>query len=193
MELFNQLFSHEFSRTEKILIVLLSLLFVVLVYYQFLYKPVKREIEECSAKQEALSAELTQVQTRLAQLRRMQDELDRLGRIGYTSRMPSYNNSVEEISFLNTILEPAQEYSITFSNVTRNGDQIRRNFSLVFQASSYELAEQILVDLTSGEDRCLLGDVRYSTGQHDGVSMSVAATFFETLSGGTPDAGLPNS
>ena len=187
-----QMISRDFSRTDIILIVFLSLLLTGLVYYQFLYKPVTREIESCQMQREALYVEQTQIQRRLAQLKRMQEELDNLGRIGYTSRMPSYNSAVAEISFLNDILAHAEEYSITFANVTREGDQIRRNFSLSFKTGSFDLAEQILDELTSGENRCLLGDLRYSLDNSGMASMNVAATFFETLFEGTPDAGLPD-
>ncbi len=184
--------SREFTRTEKILIIFLSVLLMALMYYRFLYRPVKQEIEQCNAQRDAMRMELTQVQNRLSQLKRMREELDRLGRIGYTSRMPSYNSSEIEISFLNDVLANADQFSISFSNVTRNNDQIRRNFSLRFTTSSYRDAEEILTELTTGENRCLLGDMRLSSSTDGAASVNVTATFFETLVGGTPDKGLPS-
>ena len=184
--------SREFTRTEKILIVFLSILLCALIYYRFLYRPVKQEIEQCNAQRDAMRTELAQVQTRLSQLKRMQEELDRLGRIGYTSRMPSYNISETEISFLNDILADTEQFSISFANVTRNNDQIRRNFSLRFITSGYQKAEDILTGLTTGENRCLLGDLRFSYSDSGEASVNVTATFFETLVGGTPDKGLPS-
>ena len=182
----------EFTRTEKILTAVLSVILTGLCYYQFLYRPVTREIKACHAQRDALMTEFTQVQNRIIQLQRMRDELDRLGQIGYTSRMPSYNSVEAETSFLNTVLAPAEQYSISFANVTRTGSQIRRNVTLRFTAREYPAAESILTNLSSSADfRCLLGDLRYSGSESGLISVNVSATFFETMAGGTPDAGLP--
>ena len=59
--------SREFTRTEKILIIFLSVLLMALMYYRFLYRPVKQEIEQCNAQRDAMRMELTQVQNRLSQ------------------------------------------------------------------------------------------------------------------------------
>ena len=54
--------------------------------------------------------------------------------------------------------------------------------------------KQIFSDLTGGPFRCLIGDIACSvTNQNNeaGLSVSATATFYETMVGGTPDAGLP--
>ena len=54
--------------------------------------------------------------------------------------------------------------------------------------------KQIFSDLTDGPFRCLIGDIACSvTNQNNeaGLSVSATATFYETMVGGTPDAGLP--
>ena len=66
----------EINRTEKALIVFLSLLLAGLCYYQFLYRPTTREIERLESQQTAMTMELAQVQQRLAQLKKMQAELE---------------------------------------------------------------------------------------------------------------------
>ena len=180
----------EINRTEKALIVFLSLLLAGLCYYQFLYRPTTREIERLESQQTAMTMELAQVQQRLAQLKKMQAELDELGRIGYTSRMPSYNSIEEETTFLNDILTAAEQYSISFSNPTRKDNQVRRNVTLRFTTNGYEPARDILRNLTRGDFRCLLGDLRYSRNNDGVTSVNVNATFFETMVGGTMDSNL---
>lgn len=182
--------SGELPYAEKLLILFLSLLLAGLCYYQFLYRPVTREIKRCEAQRSAMSTELAQVQQRLSQLKKMQDELDRLGRIGYTSRMPSYNSIEEETTFLNDILTEAQQYTISFSNPTRKDNQVRRNVTLRFTTGDYESARNILTNLMSGNFRCLLGDLRYASAENGTVSVNVSATFFETMVGGSIDSNL---
>ena len=62
--------------------------------------------------------------------------------------MESYNNSSAEISFLYDILAETQQYNIEFSDITRNGDQIRRNFSLKFRTRDYDaISKEIITEL----------------------------------------------
>ena len=95
--------------------------------------------------------------------------------------------------------------------MTKDGDQIRRNFSLSFETDSFAAAKQIIALLSKSEYRCLLGDMQYSValrrlGENETarvtrtvddvvyaetVNVTTMATFFETMYGGTPDAGLP--
>ena len=153
------------------------------------------------------------VQKKEKQLRDMKEELDSLGELQSTSRMESYNNSKEELSLLNSILESAQNYSVTFVSVTRNGDQIRRNFNLSFTTSSYASAKKIISSLTASKYRCLIGDIKYSASVRradkdepkeggkwvddvyyfDVIKVDTSATFFETMYDGVPDDGLPAS
>ena len=187
--------SRDFTLKEKILLLILSLALIGLAYYQFIDQPVRRELDAAKSEQETLQIELDAVQIQLAQLKKMEQELDSLSNDNTLGIMGSYNNSKAEIALLNDILEDTQQYSIAFSDVTRNGDLIRRNFSLQFTASDYEEAIQILTRLGRSECRCRLGNLYCES--EDGnvlkgpVSVSATATFYETMVGGKADAGLP--
>ena len=202
-------FSRDFTLLEKLLILLLCLVLIGLFYYWFIDQPVKRDIASAEAEREALELELTGLNAKIAQLTRMQEELDRLGSLGDTSRMESYNNSKAELKELNDILAKANSYQISFSNVERDGDTVRRNFNLSFTAPSYAVAKQTIIDLERNQYRCLVGNVSYrdnwgkenvyvsyadswqSRFEEDyEVTMTAACTFFETMYGGTPDTGL---
>ena len=181
----------DLTRAEKVLIAFLSVLLIGLCYYQFIYRPLTRELERCTDQRGVLTTELAQVQSRLSQLQKMRSELDELGRIGYISRMPSYNSIEEETTFLNDILAATRQYSISFSNPTRNGDQVRRNVSLRFTANGYDTARSVLANLTQNDFRCLLGDLRYAGSESSELSsVSLNATFFETMVSGTIDENL---
>ena len=187
--------SRDFTLKEKILLLILSLALIGLAYYQFIDQSVRSELAIAQSEKESLQVELDAVQMRLAQLKKMEQEMADLSGDTSLGIMGSYNNSKAEIALLNDILGDTQQYSISFSDVTRNGDLIRRNFSLQFTASDYEEAMQMLTRLSRSECRCRLGNIYCES--EDGnvlkgpVSVSATATFYETMVGGKADAGLP--
>ena len=188
--------SRDFTFKEKILLLVLVLVLIGLGYYQFVDKPVRTNIAKAQQEQEALQVELTAVNTKIATLEKMQNEINDIASSGEVSVMPSYNNSRNVTKLLNDVLGNLG-YSITCSNVTRNGDQIRRNISLQFICPDYSSMQRVFQELTGSEYRCLLGDItgsintRYYHEDDDSVTVNATATFYETMVGGTPDSGLP--
>ena len=114
---------------------------------------------------------------------------------GTYGEMGSYNNAKAELEELNQVLQDADSYDISFSNVTRDGDMIRRTFSLTFSAADYSKAEDLIKQLCEGQWRCLVSGINVVSQEGDfsqgGVNVGLAATFYETMTGGTPDSGLP--
>ena len=183
--------SRDFTRTEKILIAVLALILLALVYYQFVDKSVRQSITNAESEAQMLQTQLDAVQVKLATAQKIKNNMDQLEAEGNLSWMGSYNNSKEELRFLNDILASTLNYSISFSNVTRAGDQIRRSFSLTYRTPSYKAARDIMIQLLEGKNRCLISNVSCSIGRDGSVSMSESCTFYETMVGGTADAGLP--
>lgn len=186
--------SRDFTRGEKALLLLLVIILLVLAYYLLIYKPVKDGIETANAESENLRSEITIVESKASKLEQMQNEIDGVMMDENVSVMPSYNNKKAVNAFISDVLGN-MSYSVTLSNLSRTGDQIRRNIQLSFTAQSYEEMESVLESFNACPFRCLIGNVSCSTSknrQSDEVySVSMTATFFETLVDGTPDAALP--
>ena len=121
----------------------------------------------------------------------LQRTLDEMSAKGTLSWMCSYNGSKAEVAFLNDVLKDTLTYSITFANVTRSGNQIRRSFQLNYTTGGFRPAREIIERLRSGENRCLVGDVQCVIGLVGTTTVTAQATFYETMVEGTPDAGLP--
>ena len=190
--------NREFTSREKLLILLLCLILVGLAYYQFVDQPVRTALNNAHAERDSLLTELTAVNAKLTVMRRMRDEMEDITAGGTISEMKSYNNSKPEIALLNDILRGTPDYTISFADVTRDGDQIRRNFTLTFTADSYARIQQIIKQLSESPYRCLVGDLKIGVGRNgtmkEGpISVNATATFFETMVGGVVDAGLPES
>ena len=188
--------NREFTTREKLLILLLCLILVGLAYYQFVDQPVRTALNNAHAERDSLLTELTAVNAKLAVMRRMRDEMEDITAGGTVSEMKSYNNSKPEIALLNDILRGTPDYTITFADVTRDNDQIRRNFSLTFVSDKYESIQRIVKQLSESPYRCLIGDLKISvtrgkTMEEGPINVNATATFFETMVGGVVDAGLP--
>jgi len=190
-----KILSRDFTTQEKVILLILCIFLVGLAYYQFVDKPVRTSLARAESEKAALEVELQAVQAKNAQLKKMQDEINQVTSGDAVSVMPSYNNSKAVITLLDEVLG-SMKYSINFSNVTRSGDQIRRNISVSFTAPNYSTMETVLERLTHSEFRCLIDNVSCSRGNarytNDLVSVNLTATFYETMVGGTSDSGLPS-
>lgn len=186
-----KIMSRDFTTKEKALIVVLALILLALVYYYFVDQNVRTSIANSQSEEQSLQMQLDVVEARILHLKGLQTKMDELEASGQLTYMGSYNHSKAEVAFLNDILAGTLQYSIDFANVTRSGDQIRRSFTLQYTTANYAEAQAIMKKLCNGNDRCLVGDVNCTNNDDGTVTMKQSATFYETMVGGTPDAGLP--
>ena len=188
-----KIMSRDFTMAEKLLLVVLALILVGLVYYRFVDQTVRQTIANNEADAQMYQTQITAVEGNLARLQSVKKEMDALEEQGNLSWMGSYNNSKEEVAFLNDILADTLKYSIAFADVTRNGDQIRRGFTLQDTCANYKAAQDIALRLCQGKNRCLVGDMQCKYDGNLNVEIKATATFYETMVGGVPDAALPQS
>ena len=187
--------SRDFTTKEKVLLVVLVVILVGLVYFQFVYKPVSASIEKAKNQKENLQSELEAVQTRISLLTKMKNEVDNITEEGTLKAMPSYNNSKNVNKLLNDVLGD-MDFALVFSPVEKDGDQIRRPVQLTFNTPDPNTVKDVFTQLTGGEYRCLIGEVTCAPKKErnsGSEEMTVVAnlTFYETMVGGKADAGLP--
>ena len=188
--------NRELKTVEKLLLLLLTLGAMGFSYYHFIFAPQSRELAEATAQRAALEDELNVVTMRITQITQMQEEMSHLEANSSFTRMASYNDSKGELALLDMVLLPTREYTISFHNLSREGDLVRRSFSLQFTVGSLDEAERVLDRLIHGGHRCLVGDVS-CTVEHDrdtdaieAVHIGMVATFYETMADGTEDMAL---
>ena len=193
-----KIISRDFTAREKFLLLVLSILIIVLLYYNLVDAPVRNGLGLANAERDALTVQVAAVNQRISNIEHMIDEIDQMrdsGRV--VSKMPSYNAGKREINFLHTTLGLTQDYYIGFNDLSRNGDQIRRNFSLQYRTSNFNEAVEIMRSLEQSNIRCLIDDVTVTPMENRGnvmtgpVQVTCTATFYETMYGGKADAELP--
>lgn len=189
---------YELNKRQKITLLVLVVLLLVFCYIQFVDKSMKAEMAQVKNSITEAEEERDVAQNRVMNLSAMQKSMEDLKNLDHLSFMPSYNASKEELDILNKILTQAESYNISFSKITKDGNQIRRHFTLIFSVKEYQDAMKILSQLDDSEIRCMIGTVSCSTLAAGHVSygnalidVTATAIFYETMEGGTPDYGLP--
>ena len=186
--------SRDFTQREKILLAILGVMLVLVFYYYAVDMPLRNQEDALEAQKANLEIEVQTAEAKVLEYQQMEQTLKNLG--SDATKMESYNNRTNEINFLNDLLASTSAYSISFSPVTVDGNQVRREFSLAYTSSSYVEAMDILEKLSGCKYRCLISDVSCApvssnTALTGAVNVTANATFYETLVDQTTDAGLP--
>lgn len=191
-----KIMSRDFTLKEKILILILVLVLVALAYYKFVDEPVRDSLDKAAAEKAGLEDELTLAQARLAQMQKMQNEIDEAASSATFHPMPSYNNNKAVNIFLNDTLG-SLGYSITFSDVKKEENLVRRNISLQFVSPDYDTVSRVLEKIANCEYRCFIGDVKCTAKNKNlaggEITVNATVTFYETMTGGSPDAGVEST
>lgn len=187
--------SREFTSREKILLVVLCVLLLGILYYEFIVKDVEETIKKYDT--EDLETELLIEQTKAASIMDMEAEME-AAKAESGSVVASYNNIKNEISALNDIFAAASTYNFDFNQAIKDGDAVRRDISISFTASSYNTAEAIIEKLHDCKYRCLIRNISINTSSGEGissgsVSVSMTVTFFETMYNANTTDGLEES
>ena len=191
------------SSAGKILIVAGILIVLIAVWY-FL---IKGDIDSATTEwKTAVESKESEVSTEELKLRNQNVMLQTITNPELiTSRIITYDNSRDELRFLNATLDPTTRYAISFKDpTTSDGTIIRRVANFTFYTDSYEEAYDILGELENCRFRTLVTNYKISDtnagrtgtpGFNGGASVSVDAqvVFIETASGAEDTQGVEST
>ncbi|MBQ4381257.1 MAG: hypothetical protein II794_00800 [Oscillospiraceae bacterium] len=190
-----KLLSRDFTKGELVLIIFLVVALLALAYYQFIDIPVRTAIQNAESEADALNVELTAVNAKVAELKRMSEDLEKF-KGGSTGILASYNNQKAELDYLNAVLGSNPNYSLNLpTNATEGSENlVRRNFTLSYTTNSFEDLSNLIRAVSGCPYRCYIGDLSFSINNNTysgrTITMDMTGTFYETMVGGTKDAGL---
>ncbi len=167
---------------EWVLLGVLALLVGVSGYVMLFYMPVTAQRDSALGEAEVCQLELEAVQLRLEEKRRMERELEEIfSQPEEPLGLAPYDNLQPVMMELHTILNGAEDYSLSFGTVDTEEPIVRRSISLSYTAGSYAAAREILQRLHDSAYRCMLDSVSVSVGQEGDGLISVDSTivFFE--------------
>lgn len=187
--------SKQFTKRERSLLLILTMVVLVAVYYLCIVQPVERTLAELQTQSEDLETSLILEQSKAQKLEEMTKELSKLLAQPAVSEIPQYNNLQQLILYLNTTLSSASEFDLNFQpvNLPDSGPIVRRVIEMSFTCPNYAAAETMLEELSRCPYRCQMGSLTIAPGlaaqqeqtqtlMNSPVKVSVALTFFEIVS-----------
>ena len=184
----------EFTRREKVLLVILALVLLFAVYFLAVHRPVTEGLDRIQMESETVSADLMVLEAKQQRMEQMQAELDEILAQPNVAEIPDYDNLQQVMVFLNTVLSSASEYTLNFQGLQQpdDGGILRRTMQMTFVSTSYDVAKSMIEYLQNCPYRCQLSDFSIvpagtnaqSAGNNaallDGpVQVSMTVTFYE--------------
>ena len=185
--------SREFTRKEKILLLVCTAMMLGIFYYQVVWKSTSQIMETYNV--ETLEEELLLAQAKATKMLEMENFLEE-----YKGQargiVADYNNLQNEITELNGILADAYTYQLDFEDATTDGSIVRRNVHITFQTGDYDTAKNIIQALKDSRYKSLVRDINIlakekSLQTTDLVDVSLKVTFYEGVTEAVAIAGLP--
>ena len=187
--------SKQFTRREKVLLVILALLLLFAFYFLGVHRPVTTSLVRIQEESETVATELTVLEAKEQRMIQMQQELDEILSQPNVAEIPTYDNLQQVMDFLNTVLSSASEYSLSFQSLQQpeSGSILRRSMQMTFISPSYDGARSMIGQLQNCPYRCQLSDFSMTPASVDGqsqdaaalldgpVQVSVTVTFYENL------------
>jgi len=157
-----------FTRREKVLLLILALVALVGLYVLGVHNPVKKALAELEEEKADVELQIQVAQIRLSQYNDMKAELDEIFAMpkDEITVMPPYDNTEALMVEFNQIFGEL-EYDLNFSEVVFNENVATRAVHFTFDAPSYEEARSIVEKLTHTGNRALMNTLNISPKEED--------------------------
>lgn len=146
-----------FTRREKVMLVILVLVLMVGLYFLCVHRPVENRLEELELEKEDLELQTTVATVKLSQRNKMKAELDEIFALpkDQITVMPPYNN-LEALMVQFDSIFMGLEPKLSFPEVRFAEGIATRPIEFEFDAPGYDQARAILTRLTRTGQRALL-------------------------------------
>lgn len=157
--------TYTFSRREKALITLFTLLLMVVGWYQLVYVNATDQIQHLEAEIQSLEFEIKNSQTKIAKMQEMQRVIEqRYAEGAKTTPIPDYDNIKPLMAELDTIMAQVTSYTLQFEALdTESSEYIHRGVTMHFACGSYEQAEAAVLDIVEGDFPCFVDAIEMGT------------------------------
>ena len=183
----------EFTQRENVLLLFLVIVLLISGYVKLFMEPLSAQLAGAQSRLATAQDSLLVEQTKLAQMQKMEKELENGGSSTASSQpeIPAYDNIDRVMIQLDAILSTASDYQMTFTDVQFGDKLVSRPIQMTFSAANYSVAKTILTNLYNGRYCCSLSDITVSeengasgaTAQGSvtskSVSVKLTATFYE--------------
>lgn len=178
------------SRREIFLLLLLVIIVLIGLYFLLVHYPVVNELEDIELEKEEVAEDTEIAETTQQVYIKMTNELEEIFKMppDELTVMPEYDNFETLMVDFNRIFA-GTDPSLSFDQVSFNGNIATRVMRFSFTALSYEHARSVLTNLTGTGYRCLLDGLSLTPVDGGDVGsaalrVSGAITFYELYEDG---------
>ncbi len=160
---------------------LLAVLIVLAAYYFVVQGPVARETEELASQKVTLENQLTDASIKVASMNKMQAELDAIyaESDGSPQVLSDYSNNRVLLQELNIILNMADEFDVSFGDVSFTDNVMRREITISLTTQTKEAAEFIVNSIESSSNTYLVTGFNTSDNNKSTWSSSISLVNYE--------------
>ena len=164
---------------------LLGVLIILAAYYFVVQGPVAKETDELTQNRITLQSQIDEGNIKLAAMQKMQNELDSIYAEagGAPQTLADYSNNKVLLNELNTILNMADKFDVSFGDVSFENNIMRREISISFETQSKDAAEFIAEAIESSKYAYLITGFSTTVNDSSGIwssSMSLVNYEFVT-------------
>ena len=178
--------NRSFTRREKILLTVLIVIIAVVGYTRFFVMPMQDRLEEQNARKAMAQEQMTLETVKLVKMNDMEQELEAMKAAGVVpnAEVPVYDNIENVMVCLNTILQQATDYSLSFKEVrTVDNSMVERPIDMTFIADDYLTVRSIIDDLYHCRYRCAVESIEVtakdSLSVENPIQVELSVIFYE--------------
>lgn len=160
---------------------LLGVLIVLAAYYFVVQGPVARETEELASQKVTLENQIADANVKAASMNKMQSELDAIyaESDGSPQVLSDYSNNRVLLQELNIILNMADEFDVSFGDVSFTDDVMRREITISLTTQTKEAAEFIVNSIESSSNTYLVTGFNTSDNNKSTWTSSISLVNYE--------------
>ena len=169
----------EFTKREKILLLVLAVLVIGLGYYKFVLQPINSKISDYRNMESELQLEYEQNQIKAARINMMEKEIQKAQADGIKRMVAPYDNSVNLMPELYGIMKSSIDYSLDFGELEFESDFVKRPVEITYDTSTYKQARAIIDKLYSSQYAMQVDDLTIQT--REATDRQVVTTYISII------------
>ena len=174
--------NREFTKREKILLLIFAVLIIVLGYFKLILEPINNQVNEYRGMESEEQAEIDVKTVQALQMSLMEKEIKKAQENGISRIIPTFDNSAILLPKLYQIMDSTSAYSMNFGEITTEGGVVMRPVAISFETRTYAQARAVIDRLYDTNYAMQIEDVtiqeRKAT-DADSVNTYLSVTFFE--------------
>ena len=125
--------NREFTKREKVLLLIFAVLLIAVGYYKLLLEPINSQIESYRSLTQEEQVQMETAQLQAVRMKQMEAEIAQAKAAGIERTIPDYDNSAVLLPQLYQIMDSTIEYAMDFDEITFEGDSIDHMIVLHFK------------------------------------------------------------